>query len=147
MTDIVDSQTRSRMMAGIRGKDTKPELALRRSLHALGFRYRLHAGDIPRKPDLVLPRYRAVIFVHGCFWHRHRGCRFASTPSTRAEFWQEKFSANVARDQRARLALLAAGWRVATIWECRLRNPAAVTLVCAEVSDWLNRGGAEFVAG
>ena len=98
MTDIVDSQTRSRMMSGIRGKNTKPELALRRSLHALGFRYRLHAKGIPGKPDIVMPKYRAVIFVHGCFWHRHAGCRYATVPATRPEFWATKFDANVVRD-------------------------------------------------
>lgn len=146
MTDIVDSQTRSRMMAAIRGKDTKPEMALRRSLHALGFRYRLHAKDILGKPDLVLAKYRAVIFVHGCFWHRHKGCRFASTPSTRAEFWQEKFKANVERDERARLGLLSSGWRVATIWECQLRSSVALNALGVEVSEWLTSGGTEFVA-
>src|SRR5690625_3921904 len=83
MADIVDKATRSRMMAGIRGKDTKPELALRRALHARGFRYRLHAANVVGRPDLVLPRYGAAIFVHGCYWHRHKGCRYATTPATR----------------------------------------------------------------
>ena len=147
MTDIVDSQTRSRMMAGIRGKDTKPELALRRSLHALGFRYRLHAKGIPGKPDLVLPKYKAVIFVHGCFWHRHPGCRYASTPATRPEFWASKFSANVMRDGAVRSALLLAGWRVATIWECALRTEACVSAVRDVVSGWLQGDGRELEAG
>jgi DNA mismatch endonuclease (patch repair protein) len=147
MTDIVDSETRSRMMAGIRGKDTKPELALRRSLHALGFRYRLHAKGIPGKPDLVLPKYRAVIFVHGCFWHRHPGCRYASTPAIRPEFWASKFSANVARDSAVRSALLLAGWRVATIWECAMRSETGVAAVRDIVVRWLQSGGRELEVG
>ena len=138
MTDIVDSQTRSRMMAGIRGKDTKPELALRRSLHALGFRYRLHVRGISGKPDLVLPKYRAVIFVHGCFWHRHPDCRYASTPSTRPEFWASKFAANVARDNAVRSNLLLDGWRVATIWECAMRSKAGAAAAVDVVSEWLH---------
>lgn len=138
MTDIVDSQTRSRMMAGIRGKDTKPELILRRSLHALGFRYRLHVKGISGKPDLVLPKYRAVIFVHGCFWHRHPDCRYASTPSTRPEFWASKFAANVARDNAVRSNLLLDGWRVATIWECAMRSKAGAESAGGVVSEWLH---------
>ena len=138
MTDIVDSQTRSRIMAGIRGKDTKPELVLRRSLHALGFRYRLHAKGIPGRPDLVLPKYKAVIFVHGCFWHRHPDCRYASTPSTRPEFWASKFAANVSRDNAVRSTLLQDGWRVATIWECAMRNKAGAAAAGRVVSEWLH---------
>lgn len=122
MTDIVDATTRSRMMAGIRGKDTRPELVLRRALHAAGLRYRLHDRKLPGRPDLVFPRLRAVIFVHGCFWHRHEGCRFATNPATRPEFWQEKFEANVERDFRNKEQLLAMGWRVAVVWECSLRK-------------------------
>lgn len=135
------------MMAGIRGKDTKPELALRRSLHALGFRYRLHAKGIPGKPDLVLPKYKAVIFVHGCFWHRHPGCRYASTPATRPEFWASKFSANVARDSAVRSALSQAGWRVATIWECAMRSETGVAAVRDIVVRWLQTGGRELEVG
>ncbi|PWE30597.1 very short patch repair endonuclease [Maritimibacter sp. 55A14] len=137
MTDIVDQQTRSRMMAGIKGKNTKPELALRRALHARGFRYRLHSRKFQGRPDLVLPKHRAVVFVHGCFWHRHEGCRYATTPSTRAEFWQAKFEANVARDITVRVALLEAGWRVATIWECALRQPEQVAIAADRLSTWL----------
>lgn len=137
MTDIVDRQTRSRMMAGIKGKNTKPELALRRSLHARGFRYRLHSKNVHGRPDLVLPKHRAVIFVHGCFWHRHEGCRYATTPATRAAFWKAKFDANVARDSAVRGALLAAGWRVAAIWECALRKPEQVTVATDRLSAWL----------
>ena len=147
MTDIVDSQTRSRMMAGIRGKDTKPELALRRSLHALGFRYRLHTKGVPGKPDIVMPKYQAVIFVHGCFWHRHEGCRYATIPSTRPEFWSAKFDANVARDAAVRSALLAAGWRVATVWECALRKETGVEAARDIVAAWLHQGNAVLEVG
>lgn len=141
MTDVVDSQTRSRMMAGIRGKDTKPELALRRSLHALGFRYRLHAKGLPGRPDLVLPKYKAIILVHGCFWHRHRGCRYTTTPSTRPEFWTTKFEANMARDEAVRSALLEAGWRVATVWECALRAEASAVAARDILVAWLQGTG------
>ena len=137
MTDIVDQQTRSRMMAGIRGKDTKPELALRRTLHARGFRFRLHSKTVHGRPDLVLPKYRAIVFVHGCFWHRHEGCGYASTPATRSEFWQAKFAANVARDSSVRGALLDEGWRVATIWECALRKPEQVSVATDRLAEWL----------
>jgi len=140
MADIVDQQTRSRMMAGIRGKDTRPELALRRALHARGFRFRLHSKIVPGRPDLVLAKYRAVVFVHGCFWHRHEGCRYATTPATRAEFWRKKFAANVARDKAVRAALREEGWRVATIWECALRKPEQVAVAADLLSTWLRSG-------
>lgn len=109
-------------MAGIKGKDTKPELMVRRFLHAHGYRYRLHQADLPGKPDIVLSRLRVCIFVHGCFWHRHFGCKYATSPKTRPDFWEAKFAANVARDQQSRAALEAAGWRVLTLWECELRG-------------------------
>jgi DNA mismatch endonuclease (patch repair protein) len=122
MADVVDQQTRSRMMAGIRGMNTKPEMVVRRALHAEGFRYRLHVASLPGRPDIVLPKHRAVVLVHGCFWHRHEGCRFATTPATRSEFWEEKFRQNVVRDRKSEQALRALGWRVATLWECDIRN-------------------------
>lgn len=128
MADIVDPETRSRMMSGIKGKNTRPELALRRALHARGFRYRLHDKKLPGKPDLVLPRFHAAIFVHGCFWHRHEGCKYATTPATRQEFWQAKFRENMERDQRNIDALLALGWRVAVVWECEMRKDLAATV-------------------
>ena len=137
MTDIVDQQTRSRMMAGIRGKDTKPELALRRALHARGFRFRLHSKDLYGRPDLVLPKYRAVVFVHGCFWHRHEGCGYATTPATRSEFWQAKFAANVARDAAVRGKLLEDGWRAATVWACALKKPDQIAASVGSLSAWL----------
>lgn len=124
-------------MAGIRGKDTKPELILRRALHTRGFRYRLHAHDLPGRPDLVLPRYKAAIFIHGCFWHRHEGCRYASTPSTRTDFWQAKFTANIERDKRVRDSLFVRGWRVAVVWECALRRSDDVDLTANMIARWL----------
>jgi DNA mismatch endonuclease (patch repair protein) len=124
-------------MSGIRGKNTKPELALRRALHARGFRFRLHSGKVHGRPDLVLPKHRAVVFVHGCFWHRHKGCRYATVPATRPEFWRAKFDANVARDRTVRTTLLDGGWRVATVWECALRKPDQVAASAELLSTWL----------
>jgi len=125
MTDVVSPTVRSRMMAGIRGKNTRPEMRLRRFLHGKGFRYRLHQGDLPGSPDLLLPRYRTAIFVHGCFWHRHPGCRLTTTPATNQEFWADKFAANVARDHAAVRKLLSDEWNVIIIWECGLKIPNA----------------------
>jgi len=122
MVDIVDAATRSRMMSGIRGRNTKPELLIRSLLHRRGFRFRLDARDLPGRPDIVLPRYRAVIFVHGCFWHQHPGCDFATVPATRPEFWQAKFAANKARDSAVVDRLTALGWQVFTIWECQTKD-------------------------
>ncbi|MDT4867288.1 Very short patch repair protein [compost metagenome] len=123
--DIVDSATRSRMMSGIRGRDTKPEITVRKFLHARGYRFRLHRKDLPGRPDIVLPRFRICIFIHGCFWHHHKGCRYATLPKTRADFWAQKLWDNVERDQRAQEELLRKGWRVLTIWECELKHPEA----------------------
>lgn len=105
-------------MSRIRGSDTKPEVRVRSLLHRLGYRFRLHVRNLPGRPDIVLPKHRTVIFVHGCFWHRHEGCRYAYTPKSRVEFWQAKFDENVARDQRQRRELEALGWAVAVVWEC-----------------------------
>jgi DNA mismatch endonuclease (patch repair protein) len=116
------SDQRRALMGKVKCSDTKPELAVRRLLHALGFRYRLHRRDLPGRPDIVLPKYRTALFIHGCFWHRHLGCRGTTTPKTRAEFWNSKFEANVARDQKAELALAAAGWKVAVVWECETKD-------------------------
>lgn len=122
MVDVVDSATRSRMMAGIRGKNTKPELLVRSYLHRRGLRFRLHVKTLPGKPDIALPKYRAVVFVHGCFWHRHPGCKFAYLPSNRPDFWIKKLSLNAARDKENANALMKSGWRVFTVWECELRK-------------------------
>lgn len=118
MVDIVDKAVRSRMMSGIRGKDTKPEMQVRRFLHAAGFRYRLHVKELPGRPDIVLPKYRTVVQVHGCFWHRHPGCRFAVMPASNVEAWTAKFVRNVERDREVERQLMKMGWRVLTVWEC-----------------------------
>lgn len=123
MTDIVDTKTRSRMMAGIKGKDTRPELLVRRYLHAQGFRYRLHDKKLPGRPDIVLARHHLAIFVNGCFWHRHVGCRYATTPAQNRAQWLKKFSQNVARDKKQIQFLIDHGWRVLVIWECGLNSP------------------------
>lgn len=128
MADIVSPDTRSRMMSTIRGRDTKPEMLVRRHLHGLGFRYRLSPRDLPGRPDLVLPRHKVAIFVHGCFWHGHDGCRFATVPATRTEFWTAKIAANKARDAVSEEKLRALGWRLAIIWECALRSDQSRTL-------------------
>jgi DNA mismatch endonuclease, patch repair protein len=126
LTDIVDTLTRARMMAGIGSRNTKPELVVRSYLHRAGLRFRVHAALLPGRPDVVLPRHRIAVFVHGCFWHRHARCPFATTPSTRPEFWATKFEGNVCRDRRDRLALARLGWRVETIWECQTRTTDAL---------------------
>ena len=144
MIDVVDQATRSRMMAGIRGRDTRPEMTLRRTLHAAGFRFRLHIRDLPGTPDLVLPRFRSVLFVHGCFWHRHPGCRHSTTPATRPEFWASKFDANERRDRRNTERLLNAGWRVGIVWECALKRDLVSTTV-GEVTVWITSPDVEVV--
>jgi DNA mismatch endonuclease, patch repair protein len=127
------------MMGGIRSRNTRPEMRLRQALHALGFRYRLHVKGLPGKPDLVLAKYRAVIFVHGCFWHRHPNCRLAATPASNAAFWAVKFASNVARDARHSEALIKTGWRVTTVWECGLRAKDISPLI-EQIEAWLKSG-------
>jgi DNA mismatch endonuclease (patch repair protein) len=139
--DIVDKDTRSRMMRGIKNRDTNPELALRRALHALGLRFRVHGARQPGKPDIVSKRYSTLIYVHGCFWHRHLGCRLASVPKTRDEFWRAKFEGNVARDERVRGEALQLGWRVIIVWECALRRQSNVDLSALTIMSWLRSGG------
>lgn len=122
MTDFLSPAERSERMSRIRSKDTQPELLLRKALHRLGLRYRLHGTGLPGKPDLVFPRYKAVVFVHGCFWHHHTGCKIATTPKSNTPFWLEKFKKNVARDTRVAAELEALGWRVFIVWECELTS-------------------------
>jgi DNA mismatch endonuclease (patch repair protein) len=110
------------MMSAIKGKDTKPELSVRRFLHRSGLRFRLHDRRLPGRPDIVLPRYRAVVEVQGCYWHQHPGCRFAYMPTSNTEFWQQKLNGNAERDQRNQQALKALGWRVFVVWECEVSN-------------------------
>lgn len=126
MTDIVDARRRSEIMASIKGHDTAPERVVRRIAHRMGLRFRLHRRDLPGRPDLVFPGHRLAVFVHGCFWHRHQGCRYAYTPKSRVPFWTRKFAANVARDERNERELHDLGWRVLAIWECETRDAAAV---------------------
>ncbi|WP_262299017.1 very short patch repair endonuclease [Microvirga sesbaniae] len=121
--DIVEKAKRSAMMARIRSKDTQPELRVRRIAHAMGYRYRLHRRDLPGSPDLVFPRLRKVILIHGCYWHRHPGCRFAYQPKSNTAFWDEKFRRNQERDRRVLSELRALGWDPLIIWECETRNP------------------------
>lgn len=125
-------------MAGIRGKNTKPELQVRRALHAEGFRYRLHDAKLPGKPDMVFPKHRAVVLVHGCFWHGHH-CHLFRLPVSRSEFWQAKIQGNVERDHRAIMALLHNGWRVGTVWECALKgkNRRTAREVVDTLAGWL----------
>lgn len=138
MTDIVDSSTRSRMMAGIKSKNTKPELLIRSLLHKRGFRFRLHVKDLPGKPDIVLPKYNAVIFVHGCFWHGHKNCHFFKLPGTRTEFWQEKILKNQVNDAKSIEILLTNNWRVCIVWECSIRGAKKdLNKVINSISDWL----------
>jgi len=122
MADIMSGSARSRLMSRIRGKDTMPELRVRRYLHSRGLRFRLHVKDLPGKPDLVFPRYRTVVFVHGCFWHQHPGCAYAVMPASNIEFWRSKLEGNVLRDHRHAAALESLGWRVLTVWECEVRD-------------------------
>lgn len=115
-------------MRRIRGKDSAPELIVRRLLHSLGYRYRLHRKDLPGRPDIVFTTRRKVIFVHGCFWHRHPGCKFAYKPKTRLDFWSNKFQQNVQRDTRATAALTASGWSVLVVWECETSDAKLLTI-------------------
>lgn len=132
MADTLTKSERSALMARIRGANTKPEIFVRSALHRAGFRFRIHPRALPGRPDIVLPKHRTVVFVHGCFWHRH-GCRLASEPASRRAFWREKFARNVARDRRTAQALRRAGWRVLTVWECALRTKSGRARAIARV--------------
>lgn len=139
MADIVDRETRSRMMSGITDKNTKPELQVRKALHALGYRYRLHVSKLPGKPDIVLPKFRSAIFVNGCFWHGH-DCHLFKIPGTRTDFWRDKIEGNKARDISKRNALLSTSWRVAVVWECALRGKTKLGIedVANRIDCWLS---------
>ncbi|WP_428669697.1 very short patch repair endonuclease [Reyranella sp.] len=141
MADVVSPMVRSQMMAGIRGKHTKPELQIRSALHSRGFRYRLHSKNLPGRPDIVLPKWQAVIFVHGCFWHGHH-CHLYKLPSTRPRFWRNKIEGNKIVDCRASTALAEAGWRIALIWECALKGRTKLPFddVMEQCVNWLEGG-------
>ncbi|WP_156840040.1 very short patch repair endonuclease [Novosphingobium aquimarinum] len=144
MVDIVAAEVRSRMMSGIRSKNTKPELILRQGLHAVGFRFRLHDRSLPGKPDIVFPRYRAVIMAHGCFWHGH-DCHLFKMPTTRPDFWRAKIDRNRKIDARTRTALAQAGWRQAEVWECALKGKTRLPhdKVIDTCGQWLQSDAAE----
>ena len=120
MTGI--SEQRSRNMSAIKSKNTKPEIVVRKILHSMGYRFRLHGKDLPGSPDIILPKYKTVIFVHGCFWHRHENCKYASTPKTRPKFWESKFGANIKRDRNNQKNLINLGWKIIIVWECELKK-------------------------
>lgn len=122
MTDIISKERRSWNMSRIRGKNTQPELIVRSVLHKMGYRFRLHRKNLPGKPDIVLPKYKTVIFVHGCFWHRHKGCKFAYIPKSRISFWNRKFDRTLQLDKINLNKLKRLGWNVLTIWECDISN-------------------------
>ena len=143
MADVVRPETRSRMMSGIRGKNTKPEMLVRRALFAAGFRFRLHRRDLPGAPDVVLPGRRIAIFIHGCFWHMHKDCRLAKLPATRPDFWKAKLEGNVERDRRVVEALLAKNWRVLYVWECATKSRAADSTLPETLLAWI-KGTVQF---
>ena len=116
------SEQRSRNMSAIKSKNTKPEITVRKLLHSMGYRFRLHKKDLPGSPDIVLPKYKTVIFVHGCFWHRHQNCKYASNPKTRREFWEKKFKENIERDKKTQEKLKNLGWKTKIVWECEIKK-------------------------
>jgi len=122
MADVHSKETRSYNMSRIRSKDTKPEMVVRKFLHKNGFRYRLHVKNLPGKPDIVLPKYKTVIFIHGCFWHGHEGCKYFVVPKTRTEWWLHKIGTNITNDTNAEVALIDFGWKIARVWECELKT-------------------------
>lgn len=134
MTDFLSAAERSERMSRIKSRDTKPEIALRRSLHRLGLRFRLGGAGLPGRPDIVFPKYRTVVFVHGCFWHRHHGCRVASTPKSNTQFWEEKFARNIERDLRVVGDLQFRGWKVVIVWECELGSRDKMAATVARVA-------------
>lgn len=134
MVDFLTPEERSARMASIRSFDTSPEMRLRRELHRLGFRYGLHSSKLPGKPDLVFRWRKVVVFVHGCFWHRHAGCKIATTPKSNTEYWIAKFEANVARDERVTSELKRDGWRVLVVWECQVQSLIRAELTAKRVA-------------
>jgi len=134
MVDHLSKEKRSKIMSSIRSKDTKPEMVVRSILHRMGYRFRLYRKDLPGKPDIVLPKYKTVIFVNGCFWHRHRGCKYCKTPKSNQIYWESKFQKNVDRDKKNRRLLKKQGWKCIIIWECKTNNPQAIKKLFKELS-------------
>ena len=124
-------------MAAIKSKDTKPEIAVRKLLHSLGYRFRLHRKDLPGSPDIVLPKYKTVIFVHGCFWHRHENCKYATSPKTREEFWENKFNANIKRDLEVQKEIKNIGWKSIILWECEINKKNILDKKIKEIEKYL----------
>ena len=146
MVDIVSPEKRSQMMSGIRSKNTRPELIIRKHLHKKGFRYRLHVKNMIGKPDMVFPRYHAVIFIHGCFWHGHPDCHLFKLPKTRTEFWNDKINRNRKNDNNSICSLLNSGWRVAIVWECSIRGKNAnIHDVIEKIVEWLHSKQENFI--
>lgn len=131
--DRISKEHRSWNMSRIKGKNTSPELLVRSTLHKLGYRFRLHRNDLPGKPDIVLPKHNQIIFVHGCYWHRHKDCKLAYTPKTRTEFWEDKFSKNVERDKKVLQQLKNLGWKIDVIWECETKNLSSIETRIGEI--------------
>lgn len=138
MADVVSPAKRSQMMSGIKGKNSLPEMLVRKALFAMGHRFRLHRRDLPGTPDIAMPGCKIAIFVHGCFWHAHQGCKYAKTPSTRTEFWTAKLQANVERDRRVIDRLVEMDWRVLNVWECSTRDPGAAACLPEALRDWID---------
>lgn len=143
MADVVSPVKRSQMMSGIRGANTRPEVAVRKLLFGLGYRFRLHRRDLPGSPDIVMPGRKVAVFVQGCFWHRHQPCRYFKVPATRREFWQTKLEANAARDQLSVARLKELGWRTLWVWECALRDSVTRASLPAVLRSWIE-GDDEF---
>lgn len=138
MVDVVSPAKRSQMMSGIKGKNSLPEMLVRKALFAMGCRFRLHRRDLPGTPDIAMPGRKIAVFVHGCFWHAHQGCKYAKTPSTRTEFWTAKLRGNVDRDRRAADKLAEMGWRVLTVWECSTRDPGSAAKLPDALRAWID---------
>lgn len=138
MVDVVSSAKRSQMMSCIKGRDTLPEMLVRKALFAMGHRFRLHRRDLPGTPDIAMPGRKTAVFVHGCFWHAHQGCKYAKTPSTRREFWTTKLHATADRDRRAVDQLAVMGWRVLIVWECSTRDPEAAMALPNALRRWID---------
>lgn len=144
MVDVVDSAKRSQMMSGIRGKNTKPEILVRKALFARGFRYRLHDKHLPGKPDIVLSKYRVAIFVHGCYWHKHDGCKLAYSNRDYSETWIKKFKNNIKRDKQVLNELLESKWRVSVIWECATRENTVFVEQIDKLAVWIKSGTSQY---
>ena len=136
--DIISKERRSWNMSRIKGKDTRPEIAVRSLIHKMGYRFRLHRKDLPGKPDIVLPKYNTVIFVHGCFWHRHKGCKYAYTPKSRVKFWKNKFAGTVKRDKQHLKQLKENGWEVFIVWECETKDMDKLKRILNKISQEIN---------